>query len=258
MLHTETDTSGFKNGTEKLLGIFKPMNPGFLSLSSLHDHPDLTIETPKWIARNRKELNDLLNDPDCSRRHLDTGLLNIKTVKFVLTTQNKLIFGPFGHENSENNIPAYAHLAAEKDFRYAQCITNGQAWFTEINQLIAINVSTYEFRASFHSLQFALPHLLCLPLAETLRIIETDCCDRFVRWHFIKRNTLEQHIRENRSDKEDVSTFSSPEKKEVEEQKKFTSTDMLFFANQQTQQRLKQPLESAHSSEKKLHVFCIK
>ncbi|KTC78928.1 hypothetical protein Lche_0948 [Legionella cherrii] len=250
MLHTGKGSSGFKNDTEKILGIFKPMKPSFLSLNPLHEPPDLKIETPKWIARNIKELNDLLNDPDCSRGHLDAGLLNIKTVKFLLTTQNKLIFGPFGPENSENNIPAYAHLAAEKDFRYAQCITNGQAWFTENNQLIAINVSAYEFRASFHSLQFALPHLLCLPLAETLRIIETDCCDGFVRWHFIKRNTLEQHIRENRNDQEDVSTFSSPEKKEVEEQKKFTSTDMLFFANKQTQQRLEQPLELDHTPEK--------
>ncbi|MBN9227009.1 MULTISPECIES: hypothetical protein [Legionella] len=253
MLHKEKAASGFKNDQNgKVLGIFKPIKPVFLSMTSLHEPPKIIIETPKWIARNTSELIDLLNDSDCSRCNLTTDFKNVKMVKFLLTIQNELVFGPCGNSHPENNIPAYPHLAAEEDFYNAQCITAGNAYFTDSNELIALGSHCMEFPTSFHSLQFALPHFLCLelPISDSFRLCETNLSGVFLRWHFIERSTLEKYARENLCHKEDINSFSSLEKKEVEEQKKFTANDILFFASKQTPQKSEQPHEPINSPEK--------
>ncbi|CAM2961509.1 Uncharacterised protein [Legionella steigerwaltii] len=261
MLHTEKAASGFKNDQNgKILGIFKPIKPDFLPLNLLNEPPHFKIETPKWIVRNTSELVDLLNDSNCSRSGLTTDLENLKIVKFLLTTQNELVFGPYGRSAPGNNIPAYAHLAVEgeeaKDFYSAECITSGVAWFTENNELIALTANSVEFRASFHSLQFALPHFLCidLPISDSFRLSETDLSGRFLRWHFIERSTFEKYARENLGDKEDINSFSSLEKKEIEEQK--TSLHLIFsFLETRNRSKDWNNINQPIHQKRKLHLF---
>lgn len=160
---------------QKPLGLFKLLSkPSVFNIESPQARH--SIRKPKHIAKNIEELNQILNDDKCVRVSLNINKVkkNVKAVRFLLTADNRLVFGPEGRPDPGNDIPAHAHLAELKNIKKCSCITAGDAYFSEDNHLIAINHQSGDFRPSFDSLQFVLPQLrsFSIPMANSIIIYE--------------------------------------------------------------------------------------
>lgn len=171
--------------TDKKFGIFTPLTqPTSFRADNLRSGH--RVKKPKRIARNREELNALLDASDCYRNNLKT-LSKVKTVRFLLTEDDRMVWGPEGGPYPENDVPGHAHLAETEDLWEAKCITAGNAFFSEDNQLVGFSNQSGDFRPSFDSLQFALPHFinLSIPMADQILIKKVNCCGGFESYHHL-------------------------------------------------------------------------
>lgn len=169
-----------ESNPKKIYGLFTPLNEAkpfpLQDLSSAK-----TIKVPKRIAKNIDQVNDLLNDKGCRRENL-TDDLHVKTLRFLLTIDDQLVFGPEGVPSPRNDIPAHAHLAEAKSIWSEECITAGNAYFSDDNKLVGINHKSGDFRPSFDSLQFVFPHFsrFAIPMAKSILVYELDIYGGYV------------------------------------------------------------------------------
>lgn len=122
---------------------------------------------PPLIVRPDK-INQLLQDNHCNT--ITKGNKVYKVLRFLLRTNGELVFAHEGYPSGL--IPAHWHMAGTTMPLDAKCITAGNVFFDEENNLRCINHKSGDFRPPFDSLQFVFPELIKakIPLANKLAI----------------------------------------------------------------------------------------
>ncbi|CDZ78940.1 hypothetical protein BN59_03255 [Legionella massiliensis] len=122
-----------------------------------------------------KEIKLLLDDVKIGNDPY--GSKDEKVIRFLLRKDMELVFGEEGYP-SNNGAPAHAQMTKDDPnipLFNRKCITAGNAFFNERNELVALNNKSGDFQPEFQSLCYMLIALLDnnVPLGDTITIRET-------------------------------------------------------------------------------------